>query len=70
MKYINLFCRWGEKMLEKIRVLFYYKYVLIENVEEYVVKYLEFCKFIGFKGCILIVDEGINGIVFGDYEII
>lgn len=55
-------------MSEKIRVLLYYKYVSIENAEEYAAKHLEFCKSIGLKGRILIADEGINGTVSGDYE--
>lgn len=45
-------------MSEKIRVLLYYKYVSIENAEEYAAKHLEFCKSIGLKGRILIADEG------------
>lgn len=53
-------------MSEKIRVLLYYKYVSIENAEEYAAKHLEFCKSIGLKGRILIADEGINGTVSGD----
>ncbi|VHG87257.1 rhodanese-like protein [Streptococcus pyogenes] len=55
-------------MSEKIRVLLYYKYVSIENAQEYAAKHLEFCKSIGLKGRILIADEGINGTVSGDYE--
>ncbi|VTS16495.1 hypothetical protein [Streptococcus pseudoporcinus] len=55
-------------MSEKIRVLLYYKYVAIENAQEYAAEHLAFCKSIGLKGRILIADEGINGTVSGDYE--
>lgn len=55
-------------MSDKIRVLLYYKYVPIENAEEYAKEHLEFCQSIGLKGRILIADEGINGTVSGDYE--
>lgn len=55
-------------MENKIRVLLYYKYVPIENAEEYAKEHLAFCKSIGLKGRILIANEGINGTVSGDYE--
>lgn len=55
-------------MEKKIRVLLYYKYVAIENAEEYAKFHLAFCKSIGLKGRILIANEGINGTVAGDYE--
>lgn len=49
-----------------IKVLLYYKYVAIEDAQEYTQKHLEFCKSIGLKGRILIANEGINGTVAGD----
>lgn len=54
--------------MKDIRVLLYYKYVPIENAEQYTKTHLEFCKKIGLKGRILIANEGINGTVAGDYE--
>ena len=57
-----------ETMSNDIRVLLYYKYVPIENAENYAKEHLTFCKSIGLKGRILIADEGINGTVSGDYE--
>lgn len=48
--------------------MFYYNYIKIEELEEFVKNYLVFCKFLDFKGCILVVEEGINGIVFGIVE--
>ena len=51
-----------------IRVLLYYKYVPIENAEQFAADHLAFCKSIGLKGRILVADEGINGTVSGDYE--
>ena len=55
-------------MAKPIRVLLYYKYVPIENAEQFAAYHLAFCKSIGLKGRILVADEGINGTVSGDYE--
>ena len=55
-------------MAKPIRVLLYYKYLPIENAEQFVADHLAFCKSIGLKGRILVADEGINGTVSGDYE--
>ena len=54
-------------MAKPIRVLLYYKYLPIENAEQFVADHLAFCKSIGLKGRILVADEGINGTVSGDY---
>jgi UPF0176 protein len=50
------------------RVLLYYKYVQIENPEEYTKEHLKFCKELDLKGRILIAEEGINGTVSGTIE--
>ncbi|OCA85727.1 hypothetical protein A8F94_12700 [Bacillus sp. FJAT-27225] len=50
------------------RVLLYYKYVHIENPEEFTAQHLKFCKELGLKGRILIASEGINGTVSGTIE--
>ena len=55
-------------MEEKYRVLLYYKYVPIENAEEYTQKHLKFCKELGLKGRIIVASEGINGTVSGTFE--
>ena len=55
-------------MSKDIRVFTYYKYVPIENAEQFVADHLAFCKSIGLNGRILVADEGINGTVSGDYE--
>ena len=55
-------------MSKDIRVLLSYKYVPIENAEQFAADHLDFCKSIGLKGRILVADEGINGTVSGDYE--
>lgn len=47
------------------RVLLYYKYVPIEEHEEFAAKHLEFCKKLGVKGRILVAKEGINGTLSG-----
>lgn len=50
------------------RILLYYKYVHIENHEEFAAEHLAFCKEIGLKGRILVAEEGINGTVSGTVE--
>jgi len=50
------------------RVLLYYKYVHIDNPEEFTKQHLKFCKELGLKGRILIAEEGINGTVSGTIE--
>jgi UPF0176 protein len=50
------------------RVLLYYKYVHIENPEEFTAEHLAFCKELGVKGRIIIAEEGINGTLSGTKE--
>lgn len=50
------------------RVLLYYKYVTIENPQEFAAQHLHFCKELGLKGRILIAEEGINGTISGTVE--
>ncbi|MFD2616760.1 oxygen-dependent tRNA uridine(34) hydroxylase TrhO [Terrilactibacillus laevilacticus] len=50
------------------RVLLYYKYVPIEDHEEFAKDHLKFCKELGLKGRILVAHEGINGTVSGTWE--
>ncbi|MCI3926846.1 rhodanese-related sulfurtransferase [Paenibacillus sp. TRM 82003] len=50
------------------RILLYYKYVTIENYEEFAKEHLAFCKELGLKGRILVAKEGINGTVSGTIE--
>jgi UPF0176 protein len=50
------------------RVLLYYKYVKIENHEEFAAEHLKYCRSIGLKGRILVAEEGINGTVSGTFE--
>lgn len=47
------------------RILLYYKYVKIEDHEEYARIHLKFCNAIGVKGRILVAEEGINGTLSG-----
>ena len=54
--------------LKPYRVLLYYKYVPIENHEEFAKEHLAFCKELGLKGRILVAHEGINGTVSGTIE--
>ncbi|GER68256.1 oxygen-dependent tRNA uridine(34) hydroxylase TrhO [Weizmannia acidilactici] len=50
------------------RVLLYYKYVEIENPEEFAAEHLKFCKETGLKGRVLVAKEGINGTISGTVE--
>ncbi|MEW9667996.1 rhodanese-related sulfurtransferase [Ammoniphilus sp. 3BR4] len=50
------------------RILLYYKFVPIENPEEFTQEHLEYCKQLGLKGRILVAPEGINGTVSGTVE--
>lgn len=50
------------------RVLLYYKYVPIEDPEQFAIDHLEFCKELGLLGRILVSEEGINGTVSGTVE--
>jgi UPF0176 protein len=50
------------------RVLLYYKYVTIEDYEEFAKEHLAFCKGLNLKGRILVAKEGINGTVSGTVE--
>lgn len=50
------------------RILLYYKFVPIEQPEEFAAKHLAFCNELGLKGRILIAPEGINGTVSGTFE--
>lgn len=50
------------------RILLYYKFVKIDNAEQFAAEHLEFCKNLGLKGRILVSEEGINGTVSGTVE--
>lgn len=50
------------------RILLYYKYVTVENYEEYAAEHLQYCKDHGLKGRIIVAPEGINGTVSGTIE--
>lgn len=53
---------------EKYQVLLYYKFVPIENHEQFAEEHLDFCKELGLKGRILVSHNGINGTVSGTIE--
>lgn len=50
------------------QVLLYYKYVQIDEPEEFSEEHLQFCKDLGLKGRILVAQEGLNGTVSGTVE--
>lgn len=51
--------------MAEYRVLLYYKYVTIENPEQFRANHLELCKSLNLKGRILVSEEGLNGTVSG-----
>ncbi|WP_106494957.1 oxygen-dependent tRNA uridine(34) hydroxylase TrhO [Lentibacillus sp. Marseille-P4043] len=53
---------------KQYQVLLYYKYVQIEDPEEFTMQHLQFCKDLELKGRVLIAHEGINGTVSGTIE--
>jgi UPF0176 protein len=50
------------------RILLYYKYVDIEDVEQFAADHRQLCNDIGLKGRIIVAEEGINGTVSGTYD--
>ncbi|MFI5135263.1 MAG: rhodanese-related sulfurtransferase [Chitinophagales bacterium] len=54
--------------MKNFRTLLFYKYVRIDDAENFANEHLAFCKSIGLKGRVLIADEGINGTVSGTVE--
>jgi len=55
--------------LEKpYRILLYYKFVPIDQPEEFAAEHLAYCNELGLKGRILVANEGINGTVSGTVE--
>lgn len=50
------------------RILLYYKYVHIDDPEQFAKEHLKFCQELGVKGRILVAEEGLNGTVSGTVE--
>jgi UPF0176 protein len=50
------------------RILLYYKYVQVEDHEQFAKDHLKLCNQLGLKGRILIAHEGINGTVSGTVD--
>lgn len=55
-------------MVQQFTVLLYYKYVEIDNPEQFVKEQTELCRSLGLLGRILIGKEGLNGTVSGTKE--
>ena len=51
-----------------LEVLLYYKYVAINDPEQFVEEHRALCQSLGLKGRILIAQEGINGTVAGEQD--
>jgi UPF0176 protein len=47
------------------RILLFYKYVRIENAEQFAARHLAYCISLGLKGRVLVAEEGLNGSVSG-----
>lgn len=54
--------------MKDYRVLLYYKYVTIDEPEQFRNEHKQFCDDLGLKGRILISEEGLNGTVSGTIE--
>lgn len=48
-------------MKEKYKIILYYKYVHIDEPDRLRIEQIELCKKLGFKGRIIVAEEGING---------
>lgn len=55
-------------MKKSFRTLLFYKYVRIEDAEQFTAQHLAFCHSMGLKGRILVAEEGLNGSVSGTIE--
>lgn len=53
---------------KRYRVLLFYKYVPIEDEQEFAAQHLAFCKNLGVRGRIIVAKEGINGTLSGTVE--
>jgi UPF0176 protein len=51
-----------------LRILLYYKFVPIDDPEQFAKDHLKFCKELGLKGRVLVAHEGLNGTVSGTVE--
>lgn len=54
--------------MKDYRVLLYYKYVTIDDPEQFRNEHKQFCDNLGLKGRILVSEEGLNGTVSGTIE--
>lgn len=52
--------------MSEYKVLSFYKYVYVENPEEFAKQHLNWCLDNGIQGKVYLAKEGINGSVFGD----
>ena len=50
------------------RILLFYKFVQIDDPQQFAAEHLQYCKDLDVKGRILIAGEGINGTLSGTYE--
>lgn len=55
-------------MNKEYRVLLYYKFIKIEDPENFAKEHLALCKQLGLRGRILVAEEGLNGTVSGTVE--
>lgn len=67
---VYLFVEWVNNVHDctpnpSYRILLYYKYVSIDEPEQFAEAHLTFCKQLGVKGRILVATEGINGTLSG-----
>lgn len=58
----------SEQGVKPFRTLLFYKYVHLNDAEQFAQQHLKFCIDTGLKGRILVADEGINGTVSGTIE--
>ncbi len=54
--------------MKPFRTLLFYKYVQVDDAEEFAARLLEFCREISIKGRLIVAPEGLNGTVSGTPE--
>ncbi|MBS1656781.1 MAG: hypothetical protein JST18_01650, partial [Bacteroidetes bacterium] len=54
--------------VKPFRTLLFYKYVHIENAEQFAAAHLQWCITQGLKGRVLVAEEGLNGTISGTID--
>lgn len=56
--------------MDKLKVILFYKFVVIEDPEKFAEEHMDFCSKLGLVGKIIVATEGINGSLSGEVSLI